>query len=118
MKLVFSISHESLLMDKKHYWAKSGPFGKGPLPVGEYKVGSLIDLDPKKVKSGFKVGSVSYWIKLTPMFETVRKGLGIHPDGNINGTLGCIGLQGIDAYRFQLDWKRLSEEPQKLVVIE
>jgi hypothetical protein len=40
-------------------------------------------------------------MKLKPLFETNRKGIGIHPDGAINGnwwidngTLGCIGLLG------------------------
>jgi len=33
------------------------------------------------------------WVaKLTPQFETDRTGFLIHPDGNKEGTTGCIGI--------------------------
>jgi len=43
--------------------------------------------DPYTDKSGF-----GWFARLIPQFETERSGFGIHPDGNVPGTRGCIGL--------------------------
>ena len=99
--------------------ALSGPYGKGPLPKGRYKLGPLIDLNPETCNSGFRVGKIAFWIKLYPQFETDRTGLGIHPDGNIKGTLGCIGIHPDYAEIFYHLWKhleRMNELPEYLDV--
>jgi len=74
--------------------AISGPYGKGKLPSGEYLIAEPVEIkstaakyNPYRDKSGFV-----WWCQLTPLFETDRSGFGIHPDGNISGTLGCIGI--------------------------
>ena len=36
---------------------------------------------------------VGFSVDLEPQFQTTRTLLRIHPDGGVNGTLGCIGIQ-------------------------
>jgi hypothetical protein len=31
-------------------------------------------------------------IRLVPLFSTTREAIGVHPDGGLPGTLGCIGI--------------------------
>ncbi|WP_138631398.1 hypothetical protein [Pseudoalteromonas spongiae] len=72
--------------------AVSGPYGKKQLPKGLYKAFRSKLLD--------KIGEPAYcdsinncWFQvIDPQFSTERNNLGIHPDGNKSGTLGCIGL--------------------------
>ena len=45
--------------------------------------------------------NIGYSSVLTPLFKTDRTLLRIHPDGNIPGTRGCIGVQCKDARRFK-----------------
>jgi len=47
-----------------------------------------------------------------------RDGLGIHPDGNVLGTQGCIGVLPEDAPRFYEAWNKipLASRPTLLVV--
>jgi hypothetical protein len=35
-----------------------------------------------------------WFARLTPNFQTGRTGLGIHPDGGVEGTSGCVGATG------------------------
>ncbi len=85
-----------LIAPDGRFWAAvSGPFGKGKLPSWEYLIGKPVEIkstaakfDPYRDKSGF-----AWWCKLKPLFETDRSGFGIHPDGNIPGTLGCVGIK-------------------------
>jgi len=74
--------------------AKSGPHGKGALPDGTYTA--------KRNKMLDKVGQAPYCDKVggkkhcwMQPFEDAhgRTELGIHPDGNEEGTEGCIGLK-------------------------
>lgn len=72
--------------------AISGPYGRHELPKGLYHAHRDKLLD--------KNGEVAYcdslqqcWMQvIDPQFSTDRNNLGIHPDGNKSGTLGCIGL--------------------------
>lgn len=73
--------------------AVSGPYGKGELPEGFYHVNrdQLVDT----IKDGFCDKNNKCWFqKIEPQFSTnpPRTGLGIHPDGNVPGTEGCIGI--------------------------
>lgn len=74
--------------------ALSGPYGRGKLPEGFYLIGRAVVIDPDdpanrpyRDRSG-----LAWWCPLTPLFETDRDSFGIHPDGNIPGTMGCIGI--------------------------
>lgn len=71
--------------------ARSGPFGNGFLPVGTYTARRVELLD--KSDAVYKDAQGLGWMQaMRPTFTTPRTDLGIHPDGNVPGTEGCIGL--------------------------
>jgi hypothetical protein len=73
--------------------AISGKYGKGYLPEGVYHLTSCYELKPIKGKTDAYMGKSFPWVaKLEPQFKTKRTGLLIHPDGNKEGTRGCIGI--------------------------
>lgn len=76
-------------------WAsRSGPFGKGAAPPGVYEIGRVVELAQVPGTKPFTdYFGFAWWAKLFPTFTTERTGLGIHPDGNVPGTLGCIGVK-------------------------
>jgi hypothetical protein len=80
--------------------AVSGGWGD-PLPAGLYIVERRrVTGYTKFIGKGFKDKSgKGFFVPLTPQFKTNRTGLGIHPDGNVPGTQGCIGLKN-DAHKF------------------
>lgn len=86
------------LGDNLKWKACSGPHGKGPAPKGQYEVFKPTDLgnDPGAEPYRDKKGH-AWFAKLAPAFKTERSGFGIHPDGNIPGTLGCIGITEEDS---------------------
>ena len=50
-------------------------------------------MKPIKGKTEAYTGKEFAWVaRLNPQFETDRTGLLIHPDGNKEGTRGCIGI--------------------------
>jgi hypothetical protein len=69
--------------------AVSGPWGKGHLPDGPYTIERPVLTDEKPMKD---VNGFGWKARLVPNFKTERFGLLIHPDGNVPGTLGCIGI--------------------------
>ena len=98
--LVFDRVNKKLSWTSKNLsWdAVSGPFGAGALPIGLYDIGrrevtgytATIDVAYRdKTGKGF-------FVPLYPKFQTTRGKsggrLGIHPDGNKPGTLGCVGI--------------------------
>lgn len=95
--------------------AISGPYGKGPLPKGQYmmKPAVLIDADDESNKGFMDKRGLAWWAALVPSFETHRTGLGIHPDGNVEGTLGCIGIT-VDDTR---TWFQRLEKPAIVMVV-
>jgi len=86
--------------------AVSGPFGAGPLPIGLYDIArreiteytNKVDV-PYRDKTG-----MGFFVPIYPKFQTSRGKtggrLGIHPDGNKPGTLGCIGITDANARSF------------------
>lgn len=70
---------------------------KGPIPGGDYRLHKFgSDENGKGFASGYKdLEGRAYYIGLTPIGHNAfdRKSLEIHPDGNVPGTLGCIGIQ-------------------------
>jgi hypothetical protein len=74
--------------------AVSGGWGD-PLPSGTYTVERRkVTGYTKSIGVGFqdKTGK-GYFVPLTPHFSSTRTGIGIHPDGNLPGTKGCIGIR-------------------------
>jgi hypothetical protein len=81
----------------KQFPAVSGPYGKGELPTGAYSVASAVSLHDVPANEAYRDKAGNTWFApLKPLFATERKGFGIHPDGNVPGTLGCIGLTAED----------------------
>jgi len=72
--------------------AVSGPYGNGPLPTGWYECRNL----RRRTKSAMVRDGVGFSVDLNPLFPTKRTDLRIHPDGNVPGTLGCIGINDAD----------------------
>jgi hypothetical protein len=72
--------------------AISGPYGRSELPDGLYHARRVNLLD-KPNQSPYCDSLQNCWFQfIEPQFSTNRDNLGIHPDGNSIGTLGCIGL--------------------------
>lgn len=72
--------------------AVSGPYGRSELPTGLYQAlrSKLLD---KPDNDPFCDSLRNCWFQvIDPQFSTDRTELGIHPDGNLSGTRGCIGL--------------------------
>ena len=83
---------EKLISPDGNSWrAVSGPWGRGILPNGIYTIDRpvLTGEMPMKDVNGF-----GWKARLIPRFKTERFGLLIHPDGNVLGTKGCIGISG------------------------
>jgi RHS repeat-associated protein len=79
--------------------ARSGPFGNGALPSGNYTLNggpSVVPSEHPNQESFCDPTHHCWWQPMTPGFDTTRSGLGIHPDGGVPGTSGCIGVQGTD----------------------
>ena len=78
---------ETLVFD-----ALSGPYGLGALPEGRYTIQKPYKLSDNGQVDAY-MGEFYAWVApLTPEFKTERDGLLIHPDGNMKGTKGCIGI--------------------------
>lgn len=99
--MVFEKAKEILWVENDHgqmiQWsAISGPWGRGALPSGIYEVSELVDIDPFEPRNApYKdIKGRAWWMGIYAKFQTDRGGLGIHPDGNVPGTLGCIGVEG------------------------
>jgi len=72
--------------------AISGPHGNGSLPDGLYLAKHTGFMD-RSGEEPYCDKSKNCWFQfLEPQFSTPRTDLGIHPDGNVRGTAGCIGL--------------------------
>lgn len=76
--------------DVQFWRSLSGAWGKGMLPTGEYIIGPVRTLPDTKKNNSFKGKGVPWFAPITPKFKTDRTELGIHPDGGIDGTSGCL----------------------------
>ena len=97
--LTFKRKAKVLTWTGKGRWdAGSGPFGEGELPKGIYRVSRReVTAYSNDIPKGFRDQSgKGFFIPIYPQFETSRGKngrLGIHPDGNVKGTNGCIGIR-------------------------
>lgn len=103
----FSISDGIVTWSDKNGWsvaqyrATSGPFGKGPLPIGRYLASNFrARIADGMVCGRGTPGQIGFSVDLTPRFSTDRDLLRIHPREG-DGTLGCIGIVCEDAQRFR-----------------
>jgi hypothetical protein len=92
------------------YDFRSGGFGKGSLPKGDYTVTRHMD---SRNTRGMVVGGVGYSFALNNKFDSrvgaTRTQLRIHPDGGSAGTNGCIGIVGNAATQRQFRADMLAE---------
>jgi RHS repeat-associated protein len=77
------------------YTGVAGGFGYGAPENGSYTVNNYQDRSFLGwFNKGMNRDGVGFSYNLNPQFNTGRSLLRIHPDGNNEGTLGCIGLSG------------------------
>jgi hypothetical protein len=118
--LTFNSTTGYLTWGAVHYSSVTGPHGKGALPKGNYtiKVRHAVVGDTLKSSYENSVTGNRWFIPITPQFSTSRDGFGIHPDGNVPGTLGCIGVKSSDAGSFWTRWNTtiLSARPTRVTV--
>jgi hypothetical protein len=79
--------------------AVSGPWGRGHLETGSYTIsncGIRTNNDSKKKKAMSDIAGNFWSCNIKPNFHSSRKNLRIHPDGNVYGTEGCIGIRQAD----------------------
>lgn len=118
--MTFNKSQGKLTWGSNSYTAVSGPYGSGPLPSGKYTVEKRNVTNSTSLSASYKDKKTgkAFFIPISPTFTTTRSGFGIHPDGNIAGTLGCIGLKGNDTAKFWARWvdTLMSARPSSLVV--
>ena len=108
----------TLALDGKVYNAISGPWNRGVLPNGTYTV-KKYNVVASATADSFKSPSGKGWfIPLKQPANIKRSGFGIHPDGNVEGTAGCIGLVGAEADSFWEQWIGMSmaDRPESLTV--
>lgn len=121
--LIFNIAGETLSWPAKglRWGAVSGPHGLRALPPGLYDI-SRREVTPytKTVDSPYrdKTG-YGFFIPIYPKFDTLRGTvdgrLGIHPDGNVYGTRGCIGIKNANTRNFH-DAIRSTAPSAKLIL--
>ncbi len=78
------------------YDGVAGGFGNGSPENGDYTVDTYRNREAGNgdYNRGMNRDGVGFSFNLDPTFDTGRSLLRIHPDGNNEGTLGCIGLSG------------------------
>jgi hypothetical protein len=130
-------SEGDLVANGNVYPAVSGPYGGGDIPAGSYTYGSPQPLaddaswkkseynsmtDAKNPKEGkekaktfrkFAIGTgPKQAVFKDPRTGKVRTGIMFHYDGNVPGTLGCIGYQQPEAQQALID------DPDKTVTVQ
>lgn len=86
------------------------------LPIGLYHVKRSGLLD-KPGQKAYCDSLQNCWFQfLEPQFSTTRTELGIHPDGNVIGTQGCIGLIDSNTKNWYEAFKSL--EKNQIIMLE
>lgn len=85
------------------YQFRNGGGGRGFIPGGTYTVTGRESLAPSD-RRPMTIGRVGYKYRVLtndgspsipdPRYQEPRSGILIHPDGNLPGTMGCIGIVG------------------------
>lgn len=109
------VSEGLLTIGDESFKCISGGGGKGPLPSGKYLVKKAYFLPSDfPNKEAYSKNGYSFFTPLVPQFNTDRTQLGIHPDGNVPGTLGCIGL----TEKIAKAWELLSAIPKEGTMLD
>lgn len=85
------------------YQFRNGGGGRGFIPGGTYTVTGREPLAPSD-RRPMTIGRVGYKYRVLtnsgnpsipdPRYQQPRSGILIHPDGNVPGTMGCVGIVG------------------------
>ncbi len=98
--------------------AVSGPYGKRELPHYLYHAPRSGLVDKLSSNSAYCDSLNKCWFQyLDPQFSSDRTDLGIHPDGNKSGTLGCIGIVDADTSAWYNAFKALGTEEHTVVEV-
>jgi len=119
--MLYRIKSKSLTFDGQSYSAVSGPHGRGALPPGDYEIKVREAVEGSSLASPYCAGGACFFIPIEPMFNAKgRTGFGIHPDGNVSGTNGCIGIIADDAKAFLDAWKKMDigNRPTGITVLD
>ena len=100
------------------FTAISGGYGKGALPSGDYHIEKCYKLYDDGNQKPFKRDGDPWVATLVPQFKTDRTGLLIHPDGNLEGTLGCIGITEKDMKCFDVINSHLSQNAKLILSVK
>jgi hypothetical protein len=82
----------SVVRNGRSWSACSGSTTLLPLPVGRYLAWNV----RARNDAAMVRGGVGFSVDLVPLFPTSRSLLRIHPDGNVPGTQGCVGITDVD----------------------
>jgi hypothetical protein len=73
---------------------KSGGYGKGQAPKGKYNAHTFMNIGADFPNAdAYSLFGIGFFVHIDSIVSNDRFDLGIHFDGNVPGTLGCIGLQ-------------------------
>lgn len=100
----------------------SGKYGRGSIPIGIYNLEEPVKLTDTTDYEAYKKEAIPWIAKLTPLGKCSddqgeRFGLAIHPDGNIEGTLGCIGIKRHDMKCFNVLWGAWKKNKKVTVMV-
>jgi RHS repeat-associated protein len=95
VKIYLTFGNGKTRFMSESYTAVAGGFGNGAPENGDYTITNYQDRSPTGWYSkGMNNNNIGFSFNLNPSFSTGRTDLRIHPDGNNEGTLGCIGMSG------------------------
>lgn len=122
MMMVCSLMQRTLAYGGQVWAIKTGPYGRGALPTGRYIIDWTNVVPPGADgwtgPPGMALFGFGFFVPIRHESDTTRDGLGIHPDGGVVGTKGCIGLQGIlDSVTFWTSVAMAANRPTTLEVI-
>lgn len=103
-KIVMTEGYVEFERDDAHSlrWpAKSGGWKKGPMGFGPYKLSNATAIADIKANGPYKGEGYPWFITVTPDFDTDRDKLGLHGEGDYEGTEGCTELINDDIDFFE-----------------
>ena len=107
------------------YYGNSGPYGKGAFPGLQNEFRNVDNPESPDLNAVFQIQNGNLAARNEGKYEiagenegyflhiltpgTGRSECGIHPDRNVTGTLGCLGLVEDDDRKFWEAWKNIPE---------
>ena len=80
--------------DGRSWRAVSGPHGYGRIPRGQYQIGEVKEVNPSENNGGYTdADGFAWWCPVYSRAQGPHIQMGIHPDGNVPGTHGCVGIK-------------------------